>query len=583
MNQCKLVKELRRLKESSKEAVEGIETFSQFKRYMHVERNVEKELVDLLNTLNENYVQKQLVLVCGSVGDGKSHVISQIKNCKSHLLDGFLIHNDATESDHPSKTYLETLDEKFDAFSDERIDDDGAYRLIVAINLGTLSNFIETEPYASKYSILKEYVQQNKIIENEIVQPKKSSKISYINFSDYALYELTDMGPKSSFIEAILDKIVYENEENIFSKIFRSECVSSCPYKELCAVRYNYEMLFNSTLRSQLSRVIIEGLVKHKVILSVRSLLDFIYSIIVPREFEGYSDAKHLDQFFKDKGGYADVITFLMPNLLYEQSKRSPLFTAIYNEDPLNNRTEAIDQLIIDVNIARDSIALLEEKFDDDQYFILHNLFRNSLEEHVEKNILITSYLRFAKLFKDKIVEAEGYYSTYMIYLYHYNNGNIKSYSQLYTDVMQAIYAWNGRTDGNWINISVTGQKSNYQLSQEMKIEPAITKVGESDNLKDVNKFSTEIRLSLKNKSKSESVGFIIDFDLYWLIMKVRQGYRLNHNDKENYISFIESIDKLMSLGDMKESLRITHKKNKYNMDYILKKDIFGGYTFESN
>ena len=42
-----LIQELSKLKESSKEAVEGLNTFSKFKTYMHVNRDVQDELKEI--------------------------------------------------------------------------------------------------------------------------------------------------------------------------------------------------------------------------------------------------------------------------------------------------------------------------------------------------------------------------------------------------------------------------------------------------------------------------------------------------------------------------------------------------------
>ncbi|MBM6861576.1 DNA phosphorothioation-dependent restriction protein DptF, partial [Clostridium saudiense] len=66
-----LIQELARLKQSSKEAVEGLNTFSDFKKYMHIERDVQKELEDIIKKSVASEKGK-LILVCGSVGDGKS-------------------------------------------------------------------------------------------------------------------------------------------------------------------------------------------------------------------------------------------------------------------------------------------------------------------------------------------------------------------------------------------------------------------------------------------------------------------------------------------------------------------------------
>jgi len=88
---------LKNLKESSKEAIETLDKFSDFKQYLHIERPIEKELHNLINNVN-SIKSKQLILVCGSVGDGKSHLISYLKNKYQSLFNNFELHNDATES-----------------------------------------------------------------------------------------------------------------------------------------------------------------------------------------------------------------------------------------------------------------------------------------------------------------------------------------------------------------------------------------------------------------------------------------------------------------------------------------------------
>lgn len=137
---------LKRCKQSSKEAVENLEGFSEFKQYMHVQRPVEKEL--------ENYIleakqtkEPQLILVCGGVGDGKSHILSYLKDKYDFLADPerFYLHNDATESFSPRKTSIETLAEILKPFSDHEIGKGSNITIVLAINLGALNNFIDAE------------------------------------------------------------------------------------------------------------------------------------------------------------------------------------------------------------------------------------------------------------------------------------------------------------------------------------------------------------------------------------------------------------------------------------------------------
>ena len=82
MGNCKLVDELNRLRKSSSDSIDGIASFDDFNKYMHVSRRAEEDLIDILNKVNSSG-KKTLVLLCGSAGDGKSHLLSFLKNEKN--------------------------------------------------------------------------------------------------------------------------------------------------------------------------------------------------------------------------------------------------------------------------------------------------------------------------------------------------------------------------------------------------------------------------------------------------------------------------------------------------------------------
>ena len=115
----------------------------------------------ILKAAKEN--SAQLILVCGSVGDGKSHIISYFKNKYPDVMSNFTLHNDATESLEPNKTSMDTLNDVLDNFSDEKIGT-STEKLILAINLGTLNNFIDSE-YGKRFTVLQRYVEGKKILE----------------------------------------------------------------------------------------------------------------------------------------------------------------------------------------------------------------------------------------------------------------------------------------------------------------------------------------------------------------------------------------------------------------------------------
>lgn len=75
MGICVLVDELNRLRKSSSDSIDSEKSFDEFKRYMHIRRNVEDDLKSILREVRSSET-KTLFLLCGSAGDGKSHMLS---------------------------------------------------------------------------------------------------------------------------------------------------------------------------------------------------------------------------------------------------------------------------------------------------------------------------------------------------------------------------------------------------------------------------------------------------------------------------------------------------------------------------
>lgn len=583
-SECTFLMTLKKLKESSKEAVEGIEAFSSFKDYMHVRRQVEVELVNKLKTLREENIHKQLVLVCGSVGDGKSHIMSQIKHNYENLLEDFIIYNDATESDDPRMSYKEKLDELFTPFSDEFIENEDSSKVIVAINLGTLSNFIEDEVYKNKYSILYEFVERNKIIEDEVVDDYCHSKIDYVNFSDYSLYELEDGKVHSEFMVSLIKQIVKSDEENVFYNSYK-KC-EACENSLFCPVKFNYELLTNEVISNSIVELVVETIIKYKKIVSVRSLLDFFFSIIVPVEFEKEIDNGHYGELRKYVYKENLYWKLLLPNLLFEFKEKSSLFSGMANLDPLNNRSEIVDQFIIDMNILSNKKELITERFCDENYKLINTLLNNLYLENLNSGTIPTilmTYLRFSRLSKDKIVDENKIYNAFVQNLYYSNTSNNKMMKDIYNILIKAIYLWNGKSmKDNWINLDNSFISKEYYISQELKLEPVFIKIESDIHSKRIFKFEKNIKLRLQSKNKNmEAVEISIDYDLFNLLIKINRGYRLNYFERENYISFIDNLNLLLDQGEKMESVRIVHKSAESMKDFELRKSVFGGYSFE--
>lgn len=243
MENCKLVDELNRLRKSSRDSIDGIGDFGDFKKYMHILRNVEEELIEILHKI-EVSGRKSLVLLCGSAGDGKSHLLSYLKN-DLKLLDNYVVYNDATESSAPSKTAIETLSEALQGFSDKNLDQPGK-NFILAINLGVLSNFVEST-YGEAFKQLREYVINSNILTNQLDEKgyEKNSAFQHVSFSDYHMYNLTMHGINPEYVERILEKIFHMGLENPFYDAY-NKC-KECPLSKKCPVKHNYEFFHIKT------------------------------------------------------------------------------------------------------------------------------------------------------------------------------------------------------------------------------------------------------------------------------------------------------------------------------------------------
>lgn len=302
---CEFVQELRKLRKLSMESVENTTSFDMFKQYMHVRRPVEDELRDMLVHVNSTN-HKALILLCGSAGDGKSHLLSYLGNADSeHLLNSFELYNDATESSAPSLTSIDTLAVKLSAFDDQHILEDDGSRMVLAINLGTLNNFIESEK-GENFSLLKKYVEENEIF-SSYVRPnayQEGSVFQHVSFSDYQIFTLCEDGVRTTYLEELLNKIFDQSQGNPFFKAYQTN--STCTLCQKCPLRHNFEFLFNPVHRKGIINKIVEVVIKDKAIVSTRDVLNLVYDLLVHPEFSyetfchvGTSETQYLTEYRK--------------------------------------------------------------------------------------------------------------------------------------------------------------------------------------------------------------------------------------------------------------------------------------------
>ena len=154
INGSYLIWELSKLRDSSKEAVEGHKGLSSFKEYLHIKRDIQDVFMERVEEI-ANTDSSHLVMLCGNVGDGKSHLLAYLNSKRPDLAEKFDIYNDATESFNQYQESIDNLAEILKSFNDENLNSSNK-KVIIAINLGILNNFIDSDYANTSFKNLRD-------------------------------------------------------------------------------------------------------------------------------------------------------------------------------------------------------------------------------------------------------------------------------------------------------------------------------------------------------------------------------------------------------------------------------------------
>lgn len=574
-----LIEELKKLRESSKYAVAhgSHNNLDDFKKYLHIQRDVEGELKNtLINCAKNN--KAQLLLVCGNVGDGKSHILSHLYSELQFEISQFKIHNDATESHNPNESSNDTLYKLLEGFKDEKIEQ-SKEKIILAINLGTLSKFLEN--YKSEFSLLSSYVINQKILDTDIVHNdgfNEASHFHHVNFTDYHMYSLKETGPVSEIISNLLQKIISDDKRNPIYKAYL-EFKNNYKNPENCPVIYNYEFLFNEQMREVLIQLIIKAIVKSKEIISLRSLLNFIYDVLVPIDLSSISPNEYIKKI--ESMSDLDFISNIIPNYLFEHIELSSLFEKISALDPCNYRDSKIDDILLKLINSESPIEIFEN---NTSVIALNSIDEKIKSKKLQKESLSKLFIRlyFFSNYKESIKINDSDYLEYMRLLFHYNNNNIGEIRKIYRLVENAIRSWNGdpKTSEKVI-INVGKRQTRYRVFKDFEVQPSVENLSQK-NEKDIHKFVQEFTLNFKIKNDTEILKIHVDYSLFKILKTILFGYRPNKKDNNNYVYFVNLINKLINQNNDKASLYIDEVNIGKAVDYKFSKDIaFNTYKFE--
>lgn len=570
---CEFIKQLTKLRKLSLEAVDHTEAFDDFKRYMHVERAVELDLRYLLRDLNKS-PNKRLVLLCGSAGDGKSHLLSYLKNSDGEqLLKNYEVYNDATESSAPNLTSIDTLAEKLQDYDDNHYLIDDGKKMILAINLGTLSNFIESDQ-GRHFSKLKEYVVNNDIFDNfsESSENNLASVFQHINFSDYQMFSLRENGVGTEYLETLFGRVFDRQDDNPFYATY--ECMKTCSLCKKCPVRHNFEFVMNKNIQKTIIDKIIEVIIKDKMIVSTREILNLIYDLLVHPKF---SFGSFCEKISSDITYLKEYIQYTTPMLLYEYEGISVILDHIRDHDFLKERKAEMDLATISFYTLDNIEVSFLDATENTSYEFLKNSSRITELGGIKPDLKKLVYRFIVRLKEIQGAYPEGIelkrVRNYLHCLYYQNSYNEKNkiMGQLYDDTKKAILKWSGYFEEDTICIDDTNER--YWILEQIDLKPVI-----NENLQvrsgEITKFSTLLNLKFKksNGTSNECVSVSIDYALYNMICMMKEGYHPSVQDKNKHANFEGVIRQLIEFGS-KDSKIILVPKGGEKKDRIVFED----------
>ena len=565
-----LVNELQKLRESSKHAVADGNSYNldEFKEYLHIEREVESKLKKVI-TENAHIPGASLIMICGNVGDGKSHTLSRLNNELKADISAFNIHNDATESHNPTETSNDTLNRVLDGFSDAKIDSSNE-KCILAINLGTLSKFLEE--HGDNFSRLKEYVETNKILDIEIVKESdltKESPFQHVNFTDFHMYALTEEGPISAIISTLLEKLTSSDSRNSLYKAYNE--INS----ELrCPVKYNFHFISIKENQDTIMNLIIQAIVKNKTIVSVRSLLNFFYDLLVPVDLP-WNDLIAYNKYV-NKLTPEEFTDKIIPNYLFEHEELSSLFESIKVVDPCIHRYSALDKKIVELISSETPLKVYNETLD--------SISVSPLEKEISslKNASLTKLFIRLNYFSENIKELhlnDPVFNEYMKELFYFNNNSKMGYQRIYSLAKESIRKWYGDPQINKkVVLRIGRNQSKYRVFKNFTTNPVKLIKAELNSIK-ISQFQDEISVSFKIAQRGD-ITIHIDFGLYELLTRIKNGYRPNRKDNNNYYSFVGIINQIIAQNGNDKTLDIDEVNMGDKSDFQLTENDFGGFKF---
>lgn len=548
MEDSKLVKTFKRLSQGSKQSVQSGKDLDAFDLYMHVERPIEKAV---RRAMDEIRTQGGGVLfLVGSAGDGKSHLIASLKK----EYTDFKYRNDASESPEPEMESRDYLKKCLEDFSDVTISTTNT-KLLVAINLGKLSELIDDPYIKENYTEIVNCAKT--LFDEDNLHHVQTDRVRIVSFGNHQIFELypekttEDYPVDSKFIREVLAKITSPTADNVFHQAYLDSKPTGGDFDPSYV---NYELLCLPAVQDAIVNILIESIVRYKLLLTPRELFDFIYRIVVPDTLKDYRPRK----FFES----------LLPSIFFNGGDNKILKT-IALLDPLKHgcidHNNCLSDLFTSVEIPAKLRAELTGKVHTKFFDILTEFYHNNRQNIDDISKLI---FRLEHLLKYHSESKE--YKAFLGILSGYYEKDTTRFDSLYELISDCIPHYYGSyTDRDHIvPLNIQGREYKMFVGCD-NLEPVWDEDSVSFDPNNRNQFVIEILTRWKVQKLLPPLK--VEYQLYEDLCRIKSGKLTLANERDHNLQFGKFINDLVLQTDYQDKVLILTPDNK---QFILKRGL---------
>lgn len=521
------------LSQHSVDSVQNGMGFTDWDGYLHVDRPIENKLMAKMDEIDS--VGGGIILLVGSAGDGKSHLISRIKQMSD--WDEHSFYNDATASSSPKKTAIDTLKEALVPFKDANLRTT-TEKLVLAINLGKLNSFIEDESVKGEYTEIVNATLP--LFDDDTTPPIEKQRVKVVDFSVYRAFEFypsngAEYPVDASFLSSILEKVVEKTSSNPFYHAYLKDKATEKKKKD--PLLFNYELLSIPEVRHTICMTIIEAIIRCKLNITPREFLDFIYSIVVYPRYSDYDEKR-------------DFYEALLPTLLYCGAENI-IQRAISSIDPLKHSSTEHDKqlsvLFTSYSIPKDYLPS-EIKLPEIMIQRTNEFYANNGRD-IERTIKFVFRLNHLLSYHSE----DPVYISYLSLLRGVFKKDTHVLQKIYDVVSKAIPRHYGSyySKSNMIPLNIQGGRYRMFANLQLKPEPIVSNFLEE--------FPSEflLRFDMKWKFPDGSITLRMDYQLYSYLFDLNKGKLALSYENEKDLSFSRFVRQLVEKCDCSDEITI--------------------------